>query len=277
MNRDFNQLLRAKWDEEKFLCVGLDPDIAKMPGGVRGKSAEERIVAFNRAIIDATKDLVCAFKPNNAFFEAHGEEGWRALKATTGYIREQAPEVPVILDAKRADIGNTNNGYARMAFDILEADAITVHPYLGAEAIRPFLERAEKGIIVLCRTSNPGAHEFQDIEVGGEPLYKKVAEHVASDWNTNGNCGLVVGATYPAELSEVRAVAPELPFLIPGIGAQGGDLEASVKAGKDADGKGIIVNASRAVLYASNGEDFAEAARKKVEEYNGAIRAALVK
>lgn len=276
MSRDFNQLLQAKWEAGKFLCVGLDPDVAKMPEGITGASAEERIVAFHRAIIDATRDVAAAFKPNNAFFEAHGEEGWRALKTTIEYIHHAAPEVPVILDAKRADIGNTNNGYARMAFDILEADAITVHPYLGAEAMRPFLERADKGIIVLCRTSNEGAHEFQDSDIHGEPLYKKVAEHVASDWNTNGNCGLVVGATYPAELAEVRAVAPDVPFLIPGIGAQGGDLEAAVKAGRDARGRGIIVNASRAVLYASGGADFADAARAKVEEYDSAIRAALV-
>jgi len=276
MARNFNELLGKKWDEGKFLCVGLDSELGKIPESARKGGTTETILAFNKAIIDATHDLVCAFKPNSAFYEAHGEEGWQALRETILYIRSVSPEVPVILDAKRADIGNTNNGYVTAFFDDLKCDAVTVHPYLGAEAIQPFLDRKDKGVIVLCRTSNPGAKEFQDLEMSGEPLYKVVAKHVKEKWNTNGNCGLVVGATYPNELREVRAVVGDIPFLMPGIGAQGGDLEASAKAGKDSRGKGMIINASRAVIFASASADFAGAARTKVQEYDGIIRKALI-
>ena len=263
-----------------MLCVGLDPVIDKIPDSARPSvghgGPRESIVAFNRAIIDATHDLVCAYKPNSAFYEAHGDEGFAALRETIFYIREVAPGVPVILDAKRGDIGNTNDGYVGAAFGYLSADAITVHPYLGKDALQPLLDHAEKGIIVLCRTSNAGAGEFQDLQIDGEPLYQIVAKRVASDWNTNGNCGLVVGATYPEELRAVREIAEDMPILIPGIGAQNGDLTACVKAGKDKKGAGMIIAASRAVIYASSGKDFAEAARSKTEELHGAITAALV-
>lgn len=272
--RNFNTLLRAQWDEGKFLCVGLDPDVAKIPAHITG-TPQERIVAFNRAIIDATKDIVCAFKPNSAFYEAYGQDGWLALQETCDYIHAAAPEVPIILDAKRGDIGNTNEGYAAMAFDILRVDAITVQPYMGGESLAPFFARKDKGVIVLCKTSNAG-NEFQDIDVGGEPLYVRVARAVVGSWNVNGNCAMVVGATHPEELRAIRAIAPEVPLLMPGIGAQGGDLEASVVAGKDARGQGMIINASRAVLYASSGTDFAEAACAKAQEYDSAIRTALV-
>lgn len=273
--RDFKALLEAQWDLGKFLCIGLDPDFEKLPESVRQPTRRETIVAFNHAIVDATKDIAGAFKLNAAFYEAHGDEGWAALRDAVSYIHEQAPALPVILDAKRADIGNTNLGYVDAAFEHLWADAITVHPYLGKEAMQPLLDRKDKGIIVLCRTSNEGAREFQDLDVGGKPLYQVVAEHVANEWNENGNCGLVVGATYPDELKQVRAVAKDLPILIPGIGAQNGDLAKSVAAGKDSRGRGMIISTSRAVIFASNGTDFADAARTKAQELHDAIAEAL--
>ncbi len=275
MSRDFRQLLEAQWEQGKFLCVGLDSDFEKIPEAARQAGVGETILAFNRAIIDATRDLVCAYKPNSAFYEAHGDEGWKALRATIQYINEAAPDVPVILDAKRADIGNTNNGYVASAFDHLHADAITVHPYMGGESIKEFLARKEKGIFVMCKNSNPGSGEFQDLEVGGQPIYIHVARAFAEKWNTNNNCGLVVGATYPADIKRVREATPEMPLLIPGIGVQGGDLEQSVKNGKDAHGRGFILSTGRVILYASNGSDFAEAARKKTTELDSAIRVAL--
>ncbi|MBI5457398.1 orotidine-5'-phosphate decarboxylase [Candidatus Kaiserbacteria bacterium] len=274
--RNFRQLLEAKWEQGKFLCVGLDSDFEKIPESAHIDGTRESLVYFNRAIVDATKDLVCAFKLNSAFYEAHGDEGWQALRETIQYIHEVAPELPVILDAKRADIGNTNNGYAAAAFDHLHADAITVNPYPGREALSPFLERKDKGVVVWCRTSNEGAGEFQDLQVGGEPLYSIVARHVAEKWNENGNCALVVGATYLEELAEVRKTVGDMPILIPGIGAQNGDLEKTVKAGKDDRGRGIIIAASRAVIFASSGADFAQAAREKATALHGAIKAALV-
>ena len=273
--RNFRRLLSVKWEEGKFLCIGLDPDFDKIPESAHKEGTRETIVNFNRAIIDATRDLVCAFKPNSAFYESHGDEGWNALRETIQYIKEQAPDVAIILDAKRGDIGNTNNGYVESAFDHLHVDAITVQPYLGREAVQPFLDCKDKGIIVLCKTSNEGASEFQDLRVEGKPLYRIVAEHVVKDWDANGNCALVVGATYPQELSEVRAIAPHMPILIPGIGTQNGDLQKTVAAGKTADGKGMIISASRAVIFASSGEDFAEAARGKAQELHGEIQKAL--
>lgn len=273
--RNFRELLEAQWEQGKFLCVGLDSDFEKIPEAARQDGVGETIVAFNRAIIDATKDLVCAYKPNSAFYEAHGDEGCKAMRATIQYILEAAPQVPVILDSKRADIGNTNNGYVASAFDHLHADAITVNPYPGREALLPFLERKEKGVIVWCRTSNEGAGEFQDLLIDGEPLYKIVARHVAEKWNENGNCALVVGATYPEELRAVREVAGDMPILIPAIGAQGGDVEQTVAAGKDSRGKGMIISASRAVIFASSGADFAERAREKATALHGAIQKAL--
>ncbi len=274
-DRNFRQLLEAKWEEGKFLCVGLDSDLEKIPEAARQRGTRETIVNFNRAIIDATHDLVCAFKPNSAFYEAHGDEGWQALRETIQYIHEKAPEVPVILDAKRADIGNTNDGYAHSAFDHLHVDALTVNPYPGREALAPFLSRADKGIIVWCRTSNEGAGEFQDLMVGGERLYKVVARDGAKEWNKNGNCGLVVGATYPEELREVRAIVGDMPILIPGIGAQNGDTHKAVSAAKDSRGKGMIINASRSVIFASSGADYAKAARAKAIELHSAITKAL--
>ena len=286
-NRNFRETLEAQWARDNFVCVGLDSEFGKIPESARrvdkegGVSVADTIVAFNRAIVEATQDLVCAYKPNAAFYEAYGAEGIDALRRTVSDIHTVAPDVPVILDAKRADIGNTNAGYVEAAFDFLGVDAITVHPYLGAEALQPFLARAEKGIIVLCRTSNPGAGEFQDLPIrftdsediyvwrntgrrmpGKElPLYQYVAHIVANKWNKNGNCGIVVGATYPDELREVRGIVGDMPILIPGIGAQGGDVEKTVTAGKDSRGQGMIINSARGIIFASKGADFREAAR----------------
>jgi orotidine-5'-phosphate decarboxylase len=219
-------------------------------------------VEFNKAVIDATADLVCAFKPNSAFYEARGAAGIGELKQTCDYIRQHYPAIPIILDFKRGDIGNTNEHYAAFAFDYLGVDAVTVQPYQGQAAVQSFLNRKDKGIIVLCKTSNEGSGEFQDLETDGGKLYLKVAEQVAQSWNVSGNCLLVVGATYPQELADVRKIVGDLTLLVPGVGAQGGDVEATLKAGLNADGRGLIINSARAILYASNGDDFAEAARQ---------------
>ncbi len=267
----FTERLRARWAAGTLLCIGLDPEVERLPANARGASEPERFVAFNRAIVEATADLVCAYKPNAAFYEAYGPAGVEALVRTIALIHERAPGIPVLLDAKRGDMANTSRLYARAVFDACDADAVTVQPYQGEEALMPFLERTERGVFVLCRTSNPGAAELQDLEVGGEPLYLALARRVAARWNGRGNCGLVVGATWPDELRAIRAVAPELPILVPGIGAQGGALEASVRAGRDVRGRGLLVSASRSVLYASSGADFAQAARAEAERLRAAI------
>lgn len=265
MKRNFMELLRAQWAKGKFVCVGLDSEYDKIPKSFAlfhgGFGLGSIITKFNKKIVEATVGIVCAYKPNFAFYVAHGEDGIKALHETIAYIHMVAPDVPVILDAKVADIGNTNNGYVQMAFEYLQADAITVHPYLGQEALRPFLDCKDKGVIVICRTSNPGASEFQGDNDVTWPLYKIVAEHVTKKWNKNGNCALVVGATYPEELAEVRKIVGDMPILIPGIGAQGGDVEKTVKAGKDSNNEGMIINSSRGIIFASKNEDFAEAAR----------------
>ena len=260
--------LETCWRRGNFVCVGLDSDYEQLPEIIKaGRAVEDALFHFNREIIDATHDLVCAYKPNSAFYEAQGEAGVRALFQTVRYVRETYPHIPVILDAKRGDIGSTNAGYEQSAFDYLGMDAITVHPYLGREALAPFLARREKGIIVLVRTSNPGAGEFQDIPVGPEqePLYMVVARRVAQEWNSHGNCAIVVGATYPDELRRVRFLVGDLPILIPGIGAQGGEVAATVKAGQDSRGRGMIISASRSIIFASQGSNFAEAAREATE------------
>lgn len=269
--RNFWQMVRAQWDKGNFACVGLDSDYAKIPKCVQKFSVAGTIVAFNREIVEATKHYVCAYKPNVAFYEAYGSEGIEALRQTIVHIHQIAPDVPVILDAKRADIGNTNIGSVRFAFDFLQADAITVNPYLGAEALKPFLEEKDKGIIILCKTSNPGSGEFQDLLVEGEPLYCRVARNVAEHWNRNQNCGLVVGATQPMELRLVRKLVGDLPILIPGIGAQGGELERAVLAGMDSKKQGIIISSSRDVIFASAREDYASAACQKTLELRDSI------
>jgi orotidine-5'-phosphate decarboxylase len=267
-------LLEQKWRERKFVCVGLDPVLDLIPDFMKEKApVQNAFFAFTRTIIEATHDLVCAYKPNSAFYEAYGEAGMDALIKIIEYIKNKHPDIPVILDAKRADIGNTNRGYVEAAFDIICADAITVHPYLGKEALLPFLERRDKGIIVLVKTSNAGSDELQNLPVGErqEPLYQVVARNVATNWNTNGNCAIVVGATYPNELRQVRAIVGDMPILIPGIGAQGGDIKATVQAGKDSRSRGMIINSSRSILYASRGSDFVDAARNATQKLHNAI------
>ena len=258
----FKQKLDATIKKNNSLvCVGLDSDIAKLPSHLTGKKNPQ--FEFNKAIVDATHTDVLAYKPNSAFYEVTGAQGITELKMTCDYIRSMYPDVVIIIDAKRADIGNTNEGYARFVFDYLGADAVTLHPYLGREALKPFLDRKEKGSIILCRTSNPGAGEFQDLEVKGKPLYQVVAEKIAKDWNYNGNCALVVGATYPTELAIVRRLVGDMPILIPGIGAQGGDVEKTLRAGLDSDKAGAIINSSRSIIFASSGTDFAKRAREE--------------
>lgn len=253
-----------------LVCVGLDSDASKLPAHLKGKPDAQ--FEFNRAIIDATYDLVCAYKPNTAFYEAFGGEGIVQLKKTCDYIRANHPEIVIILDAKRADIGNTNEGYVKFAYDFLGADAITLHPYLGKEAIQPFLDKNDKASIILCRTSNPGAGELQDLKVDGKEVYKHVAGKVSSEWNTNKNCMLVVGATYPEEAAEIRKiVGDDITFLIPGIGAQGGDVEKTITAAKNSKGTGMIINSSRGIIFASNGEDFAEKAKLETQKLRDEI------
>ncbi|HEY4526513.1 MAG TPA: orotidine-5'-phosphate decarboxylase [Candidatus Paceibacterota bacterium] len=273
--RDFRELLEVKWDEGKFVCVGLDSQLEKIPKSAWKEDTRTTLVAFNRTIIDATKDIVSAYKPNPAFYESHGDEGWAALRETVMYIVENAPGVAVILDAKRGDIGNTNVQYARAAFDHLQADAITVHPYLGRESLEPFYAWPNKGVIVLCHTSNPGAAEIQGLETGGEQLYKRVARLAAGEWNGNGNSCVMVGATYPKELGEVRAIVGDMPILIAGIGAQEGSLQQTILQGLDSKKRGLIVNAARSIIFASQDADFPDVARIKTQELHDAITKAL--
>lgn len=253
-----------------LVCVGLDPEPDRLPDVLRGKS--DAILQFNRAIIDATHDLVCAYKPQIAHYAAVGAE--EQLIDTLRYIRERAPQVAVILDSKRGDIGSTAEKYAQEAFERYAADAVTVNPYLGRDSVEPFLSYREKGVIVLCKTSNPGSNEFQALDVGGRKLYQVVAEQVAHDWNTHGNCLLVVGATYPEELADIRRRTGEMIFLVPGIGAQGGDVDLAVGHGMRTDAGGLIINSSRGILYASRGEDFAEKARQATVSLQQAINRA---
>ncbi len=255
----FIESLRAAWQRNNSLvCVGLDPEPARFPAQFAEDS--DAVFAFCRDIVDATADLVCCFKPQIAHFAALGAED--ALQRLIAHIHAHQPGVPVILDAKRGDIGSTAQHYAREAFDRYQADAVTVNPYLGRDSLQPFLDRADKGVVILCRTSNPGAGDVQDLDVGGKPLYQHVAAMVAGEWNANGNCLLVTGATYPAELAEVRRIVGDLPLLVPGIGAQGGDVEAVLRNGQSADGTGLLISSSRAILYAGGGDDFANAARE---------------
>jgi orotidine-5'-phosphate decarboxylase len=271
------ELLAACFGEGRHLAVGLDADPGRIPESVApGAAPAERMVEFNRRIVEATAGTACAYKPNAAFYEALGVDGFRALEETVAAIRSAVPDAAVILDAKRADIGSTNAGYAAAAFDRLGADALTVHPYLGGEALAPFLERTEKLIFVLARTSNPGAGEFQDLEDrDGVPLYRHVARAVANDWNAAGNCGLVVGATYPDEMRAIRADIPaEMPILIPGVGAQGGDIAAAVTANCNAGSEAFLIASSRSIIYASPADDFADAARAAAEALDEEIRTA---
>ncbi len=249
-----------------LVCVGLDSDMTRLRQGFGGQVKSLQF-SFNKKIIVATHDLLCAYKLNTAFYEERGEEGIEALKMTCDYIREKYPEIVLIIDAKRADIGSTNKGYVKFIFDYLGADAVTLHPYLGREALAPFLERADKGCIILCRTSNPGAGEFQDLKIGKTPLYKVVAKQVVKEWNKNGNCMLVVGATYPQELKEVRKIVGDMTLLVPGMGAQGGDVEKTVKAGLNSKRIGMIINSSRGIIFADNPRGEAKKLRDEINRF----------
>ncbi|HLT27815.1 MAG TPA: orotidine-5'-phosphate decarboxylase [Zeimonas sp.] len=259
--------LEAAWrDADSMLCVGLDPDPTRFPASLRDRP--DAILEFCRAIVDATAQYACAFKPQIAYFAAARAE--EALEALIAHIHDAHPGKPVVLDAKRGDIGATAERYAIEAFERYRADAVTVNPYMGFDSLEPWLAWRDRGVLLLCRTSNPGGSDLQALDVGGEKLYERVARLAATEWNTSGQMGLVVGATFPAELARVRELAGGLPLLVPGIGAQGGDVEATVRAG----GRRMLVNSSRAILYASGGEDFAQAAARVARETRDALRAA---
>jgi len=251
------QLAQSFRRANSLVCVGLDPEIERFPAHIAGQPSP--IFQFNKAIIDATADLVCAYKPQFAHYAAYEAED--QLERTIDYIHRQHPGIPVILDSKRGDVGNTAERYAIEAFERYGADAVTVNPYLGSDSLEPFLRHADKGVIVLCRTSNPGGRDLQELDVGGRKLYQVIAELVARQWNTRGNCMLVVGATYPRELADVRSIVGDMPLLVPGVGAQGGDVAAAVHAGQTADGTGLVISSSRGILYAGSGDGFAAAAR----------------
>ncbi|MGH8296593.1 MAG: orotidine-5'-phosphate decarboxylase [Steroidobacteraceae bacterium] len=260
MTDTFLSRLAACWARsDSLVCVGLDPEIERCPRQFAAHPSP--IFQFNKSIIDATADVVCAYKPQFAHYAAYEAED--QLERTIEYIHHAYPGVQVILDSKRGDIGNTAERYAIEAFERYGADAVTVNPYLGGDSLEPFLRREDRGVVVLCRTSNPGARDLQDLALaeGGRRLYHAVAQLAASRWNTRGNCLLVVGATYPRELAEIRQIVGEMPLLVPGVGAQGGDVAQVVRNGQTAAGTGLIVSSSRAILYASAGDDFASAAR----------------
>ena len=255
---NFVDKLRSRWREaDSLVCVGLDPDPARFPETLLDEP--DALFVFCRDIIDATAEFACAFKPQIAYFAAHNG-GEQALQRLIAHIAAAHPDVPVVLDAKRGDIGSTAQQYAAEAFDRFGADAVTLNPYMGRDSADPFLRRGDRGCIFLCHTSNPGARDFQELDVGGEPLYQRIARAIAADWNGAGNCGLVLGATFPEELGVIRGIVGDMPLLIPGIGAQGGDVEAVVRHGATADGTGLMINSSRGILYASSGPDYAAAA-----------------
>ena len=267
----FMEKLNAACESRRsLLCVGLDPDPERMP--------VKNLFQFNRAIVDATADLVCAYKPNTAFFEALGLDGLMALKHTVEYIREVAGDLVVIGDSKRGEIAPVMKAYYQAMFDMWGVDAMTVSPYMGYDSVEPFLAYADKGIFALCRTSNASAGDFQDLMAPLDGTNRPIYQHVAlkyREWNTAGNMGLVIGATYAGELREVRELCPDMPFLIPGVGAQGGDLEEVVRAGTDRNGRLAIINSSRTIIYASNGKDFPEAARREAARMRDQINAVL--
>lgn len=302
MGREFRVLINRSWIDHKFVCVGLDldtknpkfPESAKMAEGPRAT-----LVKFGFDLVDATRDLAAAYKPNLAFFEAHGPEGIYALQQIIRHINEVAPGVPVIADGKRGDIGNTNRGYIEAVFEYLGADALTLHPYLGLkDGMQPFIDRKDKGFFVLARTSNAGAKDYQDLftlpfdpndrqELSAEamlekisklclPLYQRIAADVATRWNVNRNCGVVAGATFPEELKRIRSiVGDDVTILIPAVGEQGGELELAVKYGMDAGGEGFVINSSRGIIFASSGSDYPIAARNATKKLNDQINAAI--
>jgi len=255
----FLQKLESRWaTTSSMLCVGLDPDLARLPTHFNGRLSA--LADFCISIVDSTAEYACAFKPQIAYFAAVGAEA--QLERVCEHIRTAHPTIPLILDAKRGDIGDTAKLYAREAFERYNADAVTVNPYLGTDSLEPFFAHVGRGVIVLCRTSNPGSGTFQTQLIDGRPLYEHVAERAAREWATLGEVGLVVGATYPEELARVRAIVGDMALLVPGVGAQGGDAETVIRVGRASNGYGLVINSSRAILYASSGPDFAEAAAK---------------
>ncbi|MDP9324915.1 MAG: orotidine-5'-phosphate decarboxylase [Candidatus Dormibacteraeota bacterium] len=265
-----DRLLASCLARKSHVCVGLDPDLATLPDGFN-KDPDD-LLRFTTAIIEATSDVAAAYKPNSAFYEVMGAHGWEILQAVIAAVPS---DIPVILDAKRGDVGNTAFRYAQAAFDVLGASAVTVNPYLGGDSLRPFLNRADRGIFILCRTSNPGAADLQDLHVGERPLYRRVAR-LAREWNILGNVGLVAGATWPEELAAVREDCPGMPLLIPGVGAQGGDIAAAIKAVAGGEGdQPFLLSSSRAIVNASSGADFQEAASGAAHDLRERIAAAL--
>lgn len=266
----FIEMLRSSWERSNSLvCVGLDPEIERLPRDIAVQPSP--IFQFNKAIIDATADLVCAYKPQFAHYAAYEAED--QLERTIEYVHRSYPGIPVILDSKRGDVGNTAVRYAIEAFERYGADAVTVNPYLGGDSLEPFLQYNDKGVIILCRTSNPGGRDLQDLEVGGRKLYQVVADMAARRWNTRGNCLLVVGATQPRELAEVREIVGKMPFLVPGVGAQGGDVALAVTNGQTDDGTGLIISSSRGILYAGSDDNFSTAARAAAQTLRDQINA----
>lgn len=265
----FEKLTKTVEKNDSLFCVGLDTDITKIPQHLL--QDDDPIFRFNKEIIDATHDLVCAYKPNIAYYEAEGVKGIESLKKTVVYLQRTYADIPIICDAKRGDIGSTAEKYAENLFHYFNFDAATANPYMGFDALKPFLQYEDKGVIILVRTSNPGASDFQDLLVGNEPFYMKVAKQIVA-WNQEyGNCLMVVGATWPKQLGEIRQFAPDMVFLVPGIGSQGGDLEKTVKIGLRKDKTGLIINSSRGILYVSQGEDFAEQAREEAQKIRDEI------
>jgi orotidine-5'-phosphate decarboxylase len=254
----FLEQLQSAWARnDSLVCVGLDPELERFPEQLSGSASP--IFQFNRAIIDATADLVCAYKPQFAHYAAYEAED--QLERTIEYIHQHHPGIPVILDSKRGDVGHTASRYAIEAFERYGADAVTVNPYLGTDSLEPFLAYEDRGVIILCRTSNAGADDLQDLDTGAGKVFEVVARLAASRWNTRGNCALVVGATYPRDLARVRALTGDMPFLVPGVGAQGGDVQAVITNGQTPAGEGLMVNSSRAILYAASDDTWIEAAR----------------
>lgn len=270
--------ISEKFDERakkinSLLCVGLDSDISKIPQ--KFLDMEFPQFEFNKYIIEETHEFAAAYKPNSAFYEAHGDQGIKELKMTIDYLNKFYPDIVSILDAKRGDIGNTNNGYVQFIFDWLLFDAVTVYPYLGLEAVEPFLSRTDKTVIILCRTSNPGAKDFQDLKVNdpsvpfgtGKPIWQIVAEKISFDWNKNNNCMLVVGATFPEEMKKIREIAGDMTFLVPGIGAQGGNIEEVMKNGVNSEGRGLIINSSRGIIFSDNPKEEAKKLCEEIRKY----------
>ena len=262
--------ISEKFDERakkinSLLCVGLDADIAKI--SKRFLDMEFPQFEFNKYIIEETHEFTSAYKPNSAFYEARGDQGIKELKMTIDYLKERYPDILTILDAKRGDIGNTNNGYVQFIFDWLGFDAVTIYPYLGLEAVRPFLDRKDKAVIILCRTSNPGAKDFQDLKIDDKPLWQIIAEKISQEWNKNKNCMLVVGATYPEEMKKIRKIVGEMTFLVPGIGAQGGSVKDVMENGANSDGRGLIINSSRGIIFSENPKEEAKKLCEEIRQY----------